>query len=384
MEQQWYKMLVDLVQEGIWVIDAEGTTTFMNPFMADMLGYDAEDTTGRHLFSFMDEQGIALCKHNLQRCRSGITEHHHFEFLHKNGHRIYTKMSTGQIINSQGEYMGAIACIQDITEQKAQEEQLARQHASLRQAVRSDSLIEMATTIAHEINQPLGTIAGYAHGCLKRLQQDKTDKTELYAVLKKISDQTTRAGQVLRRIRSALGKEHTEHQLLDINLLLQQCVDLIGAAALHPHIRFTLQLADNVPPIPGDNTQLQQACINLMKNAIEAYQHVDASNKAPGSCEVIIETKRVLNDYARITITDFGIGFGDKDPNELFNNFESSKGTLGIGLPICRNIIQAHQGTLGLQPTPAGGTQAYILLPLQSQSAQQLRMNAASKEEATV
>ena len=123
-----YRQLVELAQEGVWAIDSEARTTFANPRMAEMLGYSVEEMQGRHLFSFMDERGVEICERNLERRRQGIKEQHDFEFLRKDGTRVYTSMETSPINDEAGNYVGALAMVADITERRQAEARLEEQN----------------------------------------------------------------------------------------------------------------------------------------------------------------------------------------------------------------------------------------------------------------
>ena len=123
--EEKYRELVELLQEGIWMIDENNCTSFVNPAMASMLGYTEGEMLGRHLFSFMDEAGIEIAKHNLERRRQGIMEQHDFEFLRKDGTRIYTSLETTPVLDEEGNYRGALAAVADITPRRKAEQELA-------------------------------------------------------------------------------------------------------------------------------------------------------------------------------------------------------------------------------------------------------------------
>ena len=130
-----YHQLVEGLQEGIWVIDKDAYTTFVNPRMAEMLGYTVDEMQGKHLFSFMDERGVEICKRNLERRQQGIKEQHDFELLRKDGTRVYTSMGTSPIIDGEGSYVGALAGVADITERRQAEEALRKAHDELERRV---------------------------------------------------------------------------------------------------------------------------------------------------------------------------------------------------------------------------------------------------------
>jgi PAS domain S-box-containing protein len=133
--EQKYRQLVEQLYEGIWAIDKDANTTYVNPRMAEMIGYTVDEMQGKHLFSFMDERGIEISQDNLERRKQGIKEQHDFELLHKNGSRIYTSMETSPIKDENGNYTGALACVADITERKRAEDTLLRERNKLQDAL---------------------------------------------------------------------------------------------------------------------------------------------------------------------------------------------------------------------------------------------------------
>ncbi len=134
--EQKYRHLVEQLQEGIWVLDKEANTTFVNPRMAEMIGYTVDEMQGKHLFAFMDEGGIEISQRNLERRKQGIKEQHDFELIHKNGQRIYTSMETSPITDEHGNYSGALACVADITDRKKAEEELSKLNLELEERVK--------------------------------------------------------------------------------------------------------------------------------------------------------------------------------------------------------------------------------------------------------
>jgi PAS domain S-box-containing protein len=134
--EQKYRQLVEQLQEGIWAIDKDANTTFVNPRMAEMIGYTVDEMQGKHLFSFMDERGVEISQRNLERRKQGIKEQHDFEFIHKNGQRIYTSIETSPIKDENGNYIGALACVADITARKKAEEELSKLNLELEERVK--------------------------------------------------------------------------------------------------------------------------------------------------------------------------------------------------------------------------------------------------------
>lgn len=149
-----YRLLVDdTLQEGIWVVDAAENTTFVNPKMGEILGYSVDEMKGRHLFSFMDEQGVRICQHYLARRKQGIKERHEFEFIHKDGHRVFVLLETSPVYDEKGNYAGALAGVQDITDQKQVEKLLIESEEQYRLTI--DSMPEAIHVVDLELRVSL-------------------------------------------------------------------------------------------------------------------------------------------------------------------------------------------------------------------------------------
>lgn len=169
-----YRQVVDTLQEGIWVIDQDAMTTFVNPHMAKMLGYDADEMRGKHLFSFMDEQGVESCKRNLERRQQGIKERHEFELVSKGGRRVQTMMETAPILDEDGNYAGAIAAVIDITERKREEKIL-------------QALLEGTASVTGEqffpaLVRALARALGVRHAFVTELLEDEQPRLRILAI----------------------------------------------------------------------------------------------------------------------------------------------------------------------------------------------------------
>lgn len=152
--EESYRRLLDTIQEGIWVIDTGAVTTFVNPRMADILGYTVEEMIGKPLLSFMDEQGKQLAEYNLERRKQGIQEQHDFEFTKKDGVRIYTRLETGPIFDEAGDYAGSIAAVANITERKQAEDEIRKLNEELEQRVKERTAeLEQKNLELHRMNR---------------------------------------------------------------------------------------------------------------------------------------------------------------------------------------------------------------------------------------
>jgi PAS domain S-box-containing protein len=195
-----YKKLLDALQEGVWAFDKSGHTTFVNPRMAEMLDYTVEEMEGRHLFSFMDERWSEACKGYLERRRQGLKEQHEFQFLRKDGGRIFVVMETSPITDEDGDYAGAIAGVMDITKRKQAEEELRNYKENLeelvnektemlKQAERLAAIGETAAMVGHDLRNPLQVLSVTIHIVKEMLRsgslkpEAKPSPTELFETM---------------------------------------------------------------------------------------------------------------------------------------------------------------------------------------------------------
>lgn len=181
-----YRRLLDTIQEGIWVIDKDALTTFVNPRMAEILGYTTDEMIGRHLFTFMDEQGERIAEDNIERRKQGIKEQHEFEFIRKNGERIYTRLETGPIVDDTGQYAGSIAAVSDITGRKQAEDEIRTLNEELEQRVKE------RTAELEEKNAELARLNKIFVGRELRMVELKERIRELESNFEETGDQNVR------------------------------------------------------------------------------------------------------------------------------------------------------------------------------------------------
>ncbi|MCJ7633019.1 PAS domain S-box protein, partial [Candidatus Bathyarchaeota archaeon] len=238
-----YRRLVETLREGIWVIDKDSCTTFVNPSMAEMLGYGAEEMKGKHLFSFMDERGVEIAKRLLERRKQGINEQHDFEFLRKDGKRIYATLETSPITDDNGNYIGALAGVIDITERKKAEESLNSMMNQL--AMVNEKLGVVGNLTRHDIRNKLAAVLNNIYLTKKTL----TSNHEALKYLGEIESVFDQVGKIFEfaRIYEILGTE--ELCYVDVSKSVDEAVmlfsDLHGAKVVNDCQGLTV-LADSL------------------------------------------------------------------------------------------------------------------------------------------
>ena len=238
----------------------------------------------------------------------------------------------------------------DITEQRRAEEE-ARSH--LEEAARLQRLHtanELATMLAHELNQPFGAITTFADASLQLLDRESPDLGQLTQNLRRISEEGLRGGEIIQRLRNFIKRGEIEPGEVDLNAVVEHGCEMMSARAGDYGIELVPKLDAELPPVRGVEVHLEQIMLNLLRNAVEAIHDASSSDRL-----VEVETRRV-GGMARVTVRDGGPGIDAKAAEKIFEFLHSTKDYgLGVGLQICRSLIEAHGGRLWIQPQQPGG-----------------------------
>ena len=252
-----------------------------------------------------------------------------------------------------------LGTLYDLTERRAAEDEIRQSQDKLTHFARLSTMGEMATGLAHEINQPLTAIATYAQAALRFLDAGTTDPADLHDALTQITQQSLRAGEVIRRLRTFVKNRETRAETVDLNRLVADVHVLAETDARVNDLRLVLDLAPApIPSVAADPVQIQQVLLNLVRNAI------DATMECPEAPREVVVRTRVEGSEIEVSVVDHAHGIPADVAAQLFNPFFTTKpaGT-GLGLAISRSIIRAHQGRLGHRPSDGSGTTFYFTLP---------------------
>ena len=243
-------------------------------------------------------------------------------------------------------------------ELRAREEQLRATQGELAHVARVSTMGELAASIAHEVNQPLGAIVGNADICLRWLDGSEPDLVQLKEALEDIASDGHRASQVVARIRSLVKKNVPNKAPLDFNDVVREVVDLVNHEAQRKQVTVLSELATSLPLVAADRVQLQQVLINLVMNGMESMNEV-----TNGKRELILTTS--LSDRGVLTaVSDCGVGFAAANAEQMFKPFHTTKSNgMGMGLAISRSIIESHGGKLWAEPNEPGGATFKFTLP---------------------
>jgi PAS domain S-box-containing protein len=251
-----------------------------------------------------------------------------------------------------------ITMIRDITERRRAEHEIVAQRRQLQHLGRVALLGELSSAIAHELNQPLTAILANARAAQRMLQRERVDHKELHSILGDIASDDLRAGAVIHRVRALLRRGETDPQLVDINEVVAEVLDLAHSDLIQRAVSVTTNLAESMLLIVGDRVQLQQVLLNMIVNGCEAM--VDN----PRSDRVLTITTTTENDAVRVAVSDRGTGIANAVVDSVFEPFVTSKSHgLGLGLSICRSIVNAHGGRMWAVNNAGRGATFNVAIP---------------------
>ena len=249
----------------------------------------------------------------------------------------------------------------DITDRKHIDEVNQQQQKRLEQTSRLITMGEMASSLAHELNQPLSAIANYCAGCVKRMQGGNYRIDDLLAAMQKASDQAERAGKIIRRMRDMVKKGDPKRQAIALAELVDETRAFADIEAQRTGTQIVVELPENLPKIVVDRIMIEQVLLNLVKNGIEAMADVPLERR-----QLSLRARTVDERMLQVSVADHGHGLADEDIERIFAPFFTTKPEgMGIGLAICRSIIEFHQGRLWVEPHREGGTVFHFTVPIE-------------------
>jgi PAS domain S-box-containing protein len=292
-----------------------------------------------------------------------------FEYtLGGTGSPIYVRASGKPFFDAQGNFLGYRGTGTDITAMiraDHAEQALRKTQAELAHVTRVTTLGELTASIAHEVNQPLAAVVANADACLRWLDRGTPDLVAARRSVEWVINDAHRASEVVRRVRALANKTEIEKAPLDLNEVVREVIALVERELTSHRVSLRTGLAPDLPMIRGDRVQLQQVIINLVMNGIEAMQQVTGRSR-----ELMIRSRVDERHNVLLSVTDRGVGISAEDAGRLFNAFFTTKsGGLGMGLSICRSIVEAHGGRLTASGNEGYGATFQFILPVPQEDA---------------
>jgi two-component system sensor kinase FixL len=357
-ELRW-RSIVDTVPDAIIVMNAEGTVESFSPAAERLFGYTADDIVGHNVKMLMpspyrEAHDGYLARYMRTGERRIIGIGRIVVGQRKDGGTFPMELAVGEFASPTGKFFTGF--VRDLTERQEAERRIEDLQTELLHASRLSVMGQMASTMAHELNQPLTAVTNYLEAGRHLLATGAAGSERIADLMEKAVAQAQRAGEVIRQLRQFVSKGETERRPQNLNQLVEEALALGLVGARQSGVRVTLELDHDLPPVVVDAVQIQQVVLNLVRNAIEAMEEVDRR-------ELTIAT-RAVGDRIETSVADTGPGIAPELTTRLFQPFVTTKKTgMGLGLSICREIVEAHHGHLTTAARPSGGTIFRLTLP---------------------
>lgn len=346
------RSILDTIPDAMIVIDEAGLIRSFSPAAERLFRWTAAEAAGRNVSILMPSPHREAHDAYMQRYyktgeRRIIGIGRVVVGERRDGSTFPMELAVGEVDGRDGRYFTGF--VRDLTERQQAESRLQELQSELVHVSRLTALGEMASALAHELNQPLSAISNYVTGSRAILAREGADIGRVDDALERASEQALRAGQIIRRLRDFVARGETERRIESLPRLLQDAsaLALVGAREHGIDIRFAIDPGAGL--VLADKVQVQQVVLNLIRNAMDAME--DSPRRQ------IRIAARPLGDMAEVSVADTGPGIGEEIAGQLFQPFVTTKATgMGIGLSISRTIIEAHGGRLWAEPAPGGGT----------------------------
>jgi two-component system sensor histidine kinase DctS len=361
-EHAFRKAMEDSLHTGMRAVDLEGRIVYVNPAFCNMVGFtEAELIGSRAPRPYWPPEEIEPIDTALRAAREpgGTRAGIEMKLMRRSGERFDALLYEAPLIDAEGRQTGWMGSLLDITERKRARELARQQEEKLAATARLVTVGEMASTIAHELNQPLSAIASYTTGCLNLLGDGELARGEIQEALRKTAQQTQRAGRIIRRVHDFVRKSEPTRTSVRMNAVVEEAVGFADAEARKRRVRIQARLADDDPEIHADPLLLQQVVLNLLRNAMDAMAATPAERR-----EIRVATEAGAAGVT-VSISDRGCGISPDVRDQLFQPFFTTKAEgMGMGLNICRSIMEFHRGRVWAEPNPGGGTVFSFSLPV--------------------
>jgi PAS domain S-box-containing protein len=326
-----------------------------------IFGYDkAPSVTLDMVFQRIHPDDRARAKQTIDRASSdGKDFDHGYRLLLPDGSVKHVHATAHAATDASGgiEFVGAVT---DVTARKRAEEELHEAQAGLAHVTRVTALGELAASIAHEVNQPLAAVVTNAAACLRWLDRETPNLDEARGTVRSIIKDGSRAGEVIQRVRALVNKTAGQKAPLHLNEVVDEVITLVQHELFSHRVLLRLEFAPALPLVLADRIQLQQVILNLVVNGIEAMQAVTDRPR-----ELVIQTHQDETHQILLTVKDCGIGIAADNADRLFDAFFTTKSSgMGMGLSICRSIVDAHGGRLSASGNVGPGATFQFTLPL--------------------
>jgi two-component system, LuxR family, sensor histidine kinase DctS len=365
------KAMEDSLVTGLRARDLQGRTTYVNPAFCQMVGFSAEELLqNQHPPVYWPPELVdEYSKRQAVRLAGNAPPREGFEsvFMRKDGKRIPVLIIEAPLINAHGVQTGWMSAVLDISEQRRVEELSRASQERLQATARLATVGEMASLLSHELNQPLAAIASYATGSINLLQEGPRAVSDIEVAMRRISEQAERAGRVIKSVHDFVRRRDKDRELVAPQALVDAVLPLVNLQARKLGVRVQTQVQPGLPRVLCDRTMVEQVLLNLARNAMQA---MDAAHVPDPWLLVQVvrarggEPAAQAKTWLEFSVTDCGPGIPEEVQQQLFTPFFTTKAEgMGLGLSLCRTVVEQHGGFLAFEPNRPQGTIFRFTLP---------------------
>lgn len=361
--EERYRMLFESAPAGIALIGADGYVRSANLLQARLYGYESpRQLEGMYAPLFVAEKDREHAAQNMKELLQGKEmSDRSYTAVRRDGTEFLVEVTSVTLRGTCQEVQGYLCMTRDITERKQNEIDRASLRLELSHIARVMTMNELSTSLAHEINQPLGAILNNASAARLLISEVKDKPEDIREILEDIVKDAKRAGDVVRKIRGFVKKDNAQFEPLDMNSMIEDVVALFQNSISINKVSLLFDLEPSLTKVRGDRVRLQQVLVNLITNAL------DALSGSPSKILTIRSILRVSDQTVTVSVCDSGPGIDDANREKIFDSFFTTKKEgLGMGLRICKSIIEEHEGRIWAENNPAGGATLSFSLKVSS------------------
>ncbi len=373
------KAMEDSLVTGMRARDLQGRITYVNPAFCNMVGFSADELLGLNVAPYWPPE---LAEEYTQRRDSRLSgasppprQGHESVFMRKDGSRFPVLIFEAPLINAQGMHTGWMSAFIDISEQRRMEEVSRASQERLQATARLATVGEMASMLSHELTQPLVAISSYATGSLNMLKHDagagsaERQLKDLSMAMTRIGDQAERAGRVIKSVRDFVRRRDKSREVVAPAELVDAVMPLVQLQAHKLRVKVQVEVAQDLPGVLCDPTMVEQVLLNLARNGMQAMDQPDIKERV-----LTLSVQRGQQDlsgqrWVEFSVMDCGAGISEEVALQLFTPFFTTRAEgMGLGLSLCRTVVEQHGGHLDYRPHRPSGTQFLFTLPAHRES----------------
>ena len=354
-----FQTLFNSAADFIFVIDPEGNILQTNSYAIENSGYERHEIVGTNIKKFFTRPSQDICECNFPSLRERGYNRADIEFVCKDGRIIQMECQATGVPDEHGNFTTFLIIQRDVTNKKQAEEEIQRQQRELAHVMRLSTMGEMASGVAHELNQPLTALISYCGTAAILAKKLPSPSPQLGEILELAEKQAHRAGQIIWNLRDFISKEEYHKEPVDIDQLIEGVIDLIQSELKNGRVGIEHRFGAQGVSVMANKVQIEQVLVNLMMNSLEAI--MDSETTAGN---IVVQTRLLPDESIETTVTDNGTGVEADKAGTIFNPFQTGKPSgMGMGLSISQSILENHEGKLWVDNEYRGGARFGFSLP---------------------